>query len=84
LSEGEVSSDAVVVGKFMVPWSSRITRPDGVCKSCGSGLLGSGVVVVVIDVQMSFEMWTGVTEGHDCVDIFSFRVLIVFVLYRWQ
>lgn len=56
-----------MVGKLIVPWSSRIARPDGVCSNCGSGFLESGVVVC--GVVMSFDMCTGVTEGHDCVDI---------------
>ena len=54
-------------GKFIVPWSSRIARPEGVCSSCGSVLLGSGSVDG--DAVMVFDMCTGVTEGHDCVDI---------------
>lgn len=66
-SEEGSSSDAVLVGKLIVPWSSRIASPEGVCSSCGSGLLGSGVVVG--DAVMFFDMCTGVTEGHDCVDI---------------
>ena len=56
----------------MVPWSSTIARPDGVCSSCGSELLGSDVVDVVVDVEIFFDTCTGVTEGHDCVDIVSF------------
>lgn len=27
-----------VSGRLMVPWSSRIARPEGVCRSCGRGL----------------------------------------------
>lgn len=72
MSGGEESSDAVTVGKFMVPWSSRIARPDGVCRSCGNGLSASGADVV--DVEIFFDMCTGVTEGHDCVDIVSFCI----------
>ena len=68
----------------MVPWSSTIARPDGVCNSCGSELLGFGVVdVVVVDVEMFFDTCTGVTEGHDCDDIGSFCALIVFDLCDW-
>jgi len=72
VSEGDESSGAVTVGKFMVPCSSSIARPDGVCKSCGSGLLASGVD----DVEMFFDMCTGVTEGHVCVAIVSFYALL--------
>ena len=72
----------MTVGKFMVPWSSRIARPDGVCSSCGSELLGSGVVDVV-DVEMFFDTCIGVTEGHDCDDIESFCAFIVFDFCRW-
>jgi len=74
VSKGEEPSGAVTVGKFMVPCNSRIARPDGVCKSCGSGLLASGVDVDV--VEMFFDMCTGVTEGHVCVVIVSFYALL--------
>lgn len=80
----EVSSGAVTVGKFMVPWSSRIARPEGVCRICGSELLGDGIDVVV-DVEMFLEMCTGVTEGHDWIDIVApCSTLMIFGVYRNQ
>lgn len=80
LSEGEEFSDAVTVGKFIVPWSSRIARPDGVCRSRGSGLLT--FEIVVDDVEMFFDMCTGVTEGQDCVVIVSFCAMFVYDVSR--
>lgn len=74
MSGVEESSDSATVGKFIVPWSSRIARPDGVCKSCGSGLLAFVVVVVV---EMFFDMCTGVTDGQVCAVIVSFCAMFV-------
>lgn len=48
------------------------------CKSCGSGLLASGVDVDVVDEKMFFDMCTGVTEGHVCAVIVSFCAMVVY------
>lgn len=34
-----LSSSGVEVGKLIVPWSSRMARPEGVWRSAGRGLL---------------------------------------------
>lgn len=40
----EGDEEVVGVGKWIVPWSSRRARPDGVCRMFGSGfvVLGAG------------------------------------------
>lgn len=57
----EVASDEVSPGgRLILPWISRIARPDGVCRSCGRGLeelfqrLGLG--------PLAGERWRGI-EG---------------------